>query len=174
MVINKKQSIWTAGRLWILWESFWERFWEDFGRKILPKSWKMLINLDLGRLQALKIYPTTLRDSGSRPSGMRHRKTLMNNKKKTKTQKMKIPGALESWSLDLWVSEPLVSWLLSHSLISLLPQESTAEVSEGRGVPRRKKKFSSDFPVTFFTPLAPPLTFPRSSPNCKTTWQIDC
>jgi len=27
---------------------------------------------------------TTLRDSGSRPSGMRHRKTLVNNKKKTK------------------------------------------------------------------------------------------
>ena len=27
---------------------------EDFGRKILPKSCKMLINLDLGRLRALK------------------------------------------------------------------------------------------------------------------------
>ena len=72
---------------------------------------------------------------------------------------MKIPGALESWSLDLWVSEPLVSWLLSHSLISLLPQESTAEVSEGRGVPRRKKKFYSDFLGGFCQILRPPSNF---------------
>ena len=41
------------------------RFWkilEDFWREILPKSCKMLINLDLGRLRALKITSNRIRD----------------------------------------------------------------------------------------------------------------
>ena len=35
---------------------------EDFGEVFLPKSCKMLINLDMGRLQALKISSNLLRD----------------------------------------------------------------------------------------------------------------
>ena len=65
MVINKNKAF----RLPAGSESFenpsggdFGKLLEDFGRKILPKSCKMLINLDLGRLRALKISSNRLRD----------------------------------------------------------------------------------------------------------------
>ena len=66
MVINKKTKHLDCrpalNPLRILLGEILGRFWKDFGRKILPKSCKMLINLDLGRLQALKISSNRLRD----------------------------------------------------------------------------------------------------------------
>ena len=63
------------------------RFWkilEDFGRKILPKSCKMLINLDLGRLRALKISSNRLRDLRDRLRDLRDLRDLQTTSRGSK------------------------------------------------------------------------------------------
>ena len=95
--------------------------------------------------------PTTLRDSGSRPSGMRHRKTLVNNKKKNKKIKIisykikaikTIKSYIQFWHRQPWVSNPPPSLLIapflqpnhllwSSSLLLLKYQNSKGEVWRG-------------------------------------------
>ena len=122
--------------------------------------------------------PTTLRDSGSRPSGMRHRKTLINNKKNkkkkthTKNENSGRSWVLKSWPLSLWASCLLTSLSLSHLFAS--SREHGRSFRGSGGAQAKKKSFIQTFWGGFVRSFAPPPTFPRSSPNCKTTWQIDC
>ena len=104
--------------------------------------------------------PTTLRDSGSRPSGMRHRKTLINNKKNKKhTQKWKFRALL---SLEVLTSESLSLLSLDFSLtLSSLCFLKRARQKFQRvgGCPGEKKKFYSDFLGGFCQILRPPSNF---------------